>query len=101
MLTGQRPFSGDSHLSILSSILRDSPPSISELKRMCPRYLERIILRCVAKEPERRFQTVLDVRNELAELKEEIDSGTIALPGGMEESGAPGRIGWLPSAPSP
>jgi len=43
-----------------------------------PRELGRIVMRCLAKEPERRVQTALDVRNELEELKAEIDSGVLA-----------------------
>lgn len=75
MITGQRPFQGDSNASTISSILRDTPTSITELKPNLPRHLARIIQHCLAKSPDRRYQSVLDVRNELEELKKEIDSG--------------------------
>ncbi len=48
-----------------------------------PRELERVILRCLRKEPDRRYQTMLDVRNDLQELEEEIGargSGMAARP---------------------
>jgi len=45
-----------------------------------PRELERVILRCLRKEPDRRYQTMLDVRNELQELEEQIQSRTSGVP---------------------
>jgi len=75
MATGRRPFQGDTNMSTLSSILRDSPPSITELKHALPRHLGRIIKRCLAKDRERRYQTASDVCHELEALKEELDSG--------------------------
>jgi serine/threonine protein kinase len=77
MATGQRPFKGDTSVSIISSIMKDTPESITDLNQSLPRHLGRIVKRCLAKEPGRRFQTALDLRNELEELKEEIDSGEL------------------------
>jgi Tol biopolymer transport system component len=79
MATGERPFKGDSPVSTLSSILRDKPPSVNELKHSLPRHLGRIIRHSLAKDPARRYQTALDLRNELEELKEEIDSGELEI----------------------
>ena len=79
MATGERPFRGDSAVSLLSSILRDTPPSVKQLKQSLPRQLGRIIRRCLAKDVERRYQTALDLRNELEELKQEIDSGELEM----------------------
>lgn len=75
MTTGRRPFQGDSNMSTLTAILRDTPPSITELKHVLPRHLGRIVKRCLAKDRERRYQTASDVCHELVALKEEIDSG--------------------------
>ena len=75
MIAGKRPFSGDSHASIVSSILRDAPPSITELNPALPVRLAKIIQRCLAKDPPRRYQSALDIRNDLAELEQELDSG--------------------------
>jgi len=75
MTTGRRPFEGDSNMSTLTSILRDTPPPVTELKQVLPRHLGRIVKRCLAKDRERRYQAASDVRNELEALKEEIDSG--------------------------
>ena len=78
MATGQRPFRGDSSISVLSAILRDTPTSVCELRPNLPRELGRIVQRCLAKDPERRFQTALDVRNQLEELRTEIGASAAA-----------------------
>lgn len=75
MLTGQGPFSGDTNASVICSILRDTPTSVTTLNNRLPRHLGRIVMRCLVKDPSRRFQTALDLRNELEELREEIRSG--------------------------
>jgi len=78
MATGERPFCGDTSMSTIGAILNDQPASVTELNRSLPRHLGRIIRRCLAKDPDRRYQTALDLRNELEELKAEIDSGELA-----------------------
>ncbi len=83
LATGRRPFRGGSSARLLSSILRDRPPPVSDLRHDLPRQLSRIIRLCLEKEPERRYQSALDVRNELAALREEVTaspySGTGAV----------------------
>ncbi len=86
MATGERPFRGDTKMSTIGSILREEPASVTELNRSLPRDLGRIIRRCLAKDPDRRYQTTLDLRNELEELKAEIDSGELAAEPGVATS---------------
>ena len=68
MITGERPFKGESSASLITAILRDRPGSVSRLRADVPPALERVILRCLQKDPDRRFQTAKDLRNELEEL---------------------------------
>ena len=75
MATGERPFKGHSVLSILSSIVRDAPRPPSELNPHLPRDLARIIRRCLAKDPEERYQSAKDLRNDLSDLRQELSSG--------------------------
>jgi serine/threonine protein kinase len=75
MATGQRPFSGDTNLSILSSILRDAPRSVTDINPALPPDFGRIIRRALAKNPERRYQSAKDLRNDLEDLKAALDSG--------------------------
>ena len=74
---GQRPFSGDTNVSILSAILKDTPKSLTELRADLPRELAKIVRRCLQKGPEQRYQTAKDLRNELESLKEELASGEL------------------------
>ena len=75
MLSGQRPFGGDTAASILSSIIKDTPQAVSDLNPAIPRDLAKIVKRCLAKDPERRYQNSKDVRNELEEAKQDVDTG--------------------------
>ena len=78
MVTGRRAFQGDSTLSTLSAVLREEPKPASQIVDGLPRELERIIARCLRKSPERRFQTMADLKVALEELKEESDSGSLS-----------------------
>ncbi|MEE8367931.1 MAG: protein kinase [Thermoanaerobaculia bacterium] len=83
MATGKRPFVGDTPMSTLSSILRDTPESVTDLNHNLPRHLGRIIKHCLEKDPERRYQSAQDLRNELEGLKEEWDSGVLQSSSGI------------------
>jgi len=78
MATGKRPFQGDTSMSTIGAILKDEPSSVTEVNPALPRHAGRILRRCLAKDPDRRYQTALDLRNELEELKGEVDSGVHA-----------------------
>src|SRR5262252_5984237 len=96
MVTGRKAFQGDSKLSTLSAILREEPKPASQVTEGTPRDLERVIGRCLRKSPDRRFQTMADLRVALEELKEESDSGTLgtALAGPRRHRG---RLAWAVS----
>jgi serine/threonine protein kinase/tetratricopeptide (TPR) repeat protein len=68
MATGHRPFGGNSSAELASSILRDSPPSVTDVRTDLPNDLARIIRRCLEKEPRHRMQTARDVSNEFRDL---------------------------------
>jgi non-specific serine/threonine protein kinase len=82
MATGQRPFAGDTSAALISSIMRDSPPTVTEINESLPRHLARIIQHCLEKDPEARYQSAKDVRNELKSLRREVDSGMVATGSG-------------------
>ena len=79
MATGERPFKGDSPISTLSSILRDTPSSVTELNPRMPKELGRVIRRALAKDPDRRQQTGKDLRNELDDIRQELQSGELSV----------------------
>lgn len=74
MATGHLPFRGETPAATISSILRDSPRDIVDVKPQLPRELSRIIKKCLAKTPERRYQSMLDLRNDIDELQFQLDS---------------------------
>jgi len=94
MATGERPFKGDTNISTISSILREDPPSVTELKKAMPRHLSRIVKRCLMKDPDRRYQSAHDLRNDLLELREEIASGELTVSPGVLAPRS-GRPAWL------
>ena len=91
MLTGRRPFAGSTPSETLASIIKDTPPGLSELSPGLPRELTRLVRICLSKDPSRRVLTAVHIRNELAELKRELDSGEL-LPGAPATP--PTRSGW-------
>ena len=79
MATGERPFKGDTNVSVLSAILKDTPRPVTDSNPELPPDLARIVRRCLAKDPERRYQTAADLRNELEELKQDTATGTVTM----------------------
>ncbi len=76
MLTGSRPFTGDSSPMLMSSILRDTPSSASPIcGSEVPEPLGRLILRCLEKRPDDRVQTARDIYNELKHVQKQLESG--------------------------
>jgi TolB-like protein/Flp pilus assembly protein TadD len=75
MATGKKPFEGDTSISVISSILKDSPVPVSEVNHSLPNHLGRVVSRCLAKDPNRRYQMALEIKNELEGLREESSFG--------------------------
>ena len=92
MISGQKAFQGDSKLSTLTAVLKQEPKPISQLVADVPPDLEKIVNRCLRKAPERRLQTMADLKVALEELKEESDSSTLA---GTPSVVRPARWTWV------
>jgi len=67
MSTGQAAFSGDTPLAVALKQIRESPPSPRNLQPGLPAQVEYVILKCLCKDPEKRFQAVEEVESALAE----------------------------------
>jgi eukaryotic-like serine/threonine-protein kinase len=63
--TGQRAFEGKSQLSVASAILEKEPAPISAVKPMTPRAMDHAVKKCLAKQPEERWQSASDLASEL------------------------------------
>ncbi|HET8549180.1 MAG TPA: protein kinase, partial [Bryobacteraceae bacterium] len=96
MLTGRRAFSGDSPVSTLASILQAEPDDISRHVPGVPRELNRILRRCLEKSPERRWQSMADVRMALEDVRQDLHSGLLNQPAAATAEVRPARISrWL------
>jgi serine/threonine protein kinase/Tol biopolymer transport system component len=91
MLTGRRAFAGDSAAATLAAVMREQPKAPSEVAPDVPHDLEKVILRCLRKEADRRYQSMADVKLELEQIKEDSDSQQ--LPGTASASSRPRRYG--------
>ena len=80
MVSGVRAFGGDNALSTLSAILRDEAKPMTQVAPDVPPQIEQLIGRCLRKEPDRRWQSMQDVRMALGALKHESDSGQLYKP---------------------
>jgi eukaryotic-like serine/threonine-protein kinase len=70
MLTGKRAFAGKSQLSVASAILEKDPEPLNALQPLTPVLLERVVRRCLAKDPEERWQNTRDLATELRWIAE-------------------------------
>jgi serine/threonine protein kinase len=71
MATGVRPFAGESRLSLLAKTVGEEPAPPSARVPSIPLDLEKTILRCLRKEPNRRYQTMADLKVALEDIAEE------------------------------
>ena len=65
MATGTKAFGGDSHASVIAAIDRENPPPISTTRPIVSLALDRVIQKCLAKNPDARWQTARDLADEL------------------------------------
>jgi TolB-like protein/truncated hemoglobin YjbI/predicted Ser/Thr protein kinase len=91
MATGQGPFVGGTTAELISSILRDTPKPVSGLRAELPMGLERIIERCLAKEPAERYASARELRCALELLRRE-GSQSVSIP----DAGGEASIAVMP-----
>jgi Tol biopolymer transport system component len=80
MLTGLRPFRGDSHVETMNAILKEDPPELTTSGANVPMALDRIVRRCLEKNPEERFHSAHDLGLALETLS------ATSTPGGSSPS---------------
>jgi TolB-like protein/tetratricopeptide (TPR) repeat protein len=90
MLCGRRPFGGDNTASMISSILRDRPAPVADVKPGLPARLVEIVDRCLEKDPESRLQTAETLRDELREVQREAITGQATV----ARVSTRGRLAW-------
>jgi eukaryotic-like serine/threonine-protein kinase len=95
MLTARRAFRGDSTVSTLAAILTTEPTPLSTEIAGLPTELVRIVSRCLRKPPEKRWQSIADVRIALEELKQDLEAGRTDAPAAAVSAR---RRLWIPIA---
>lgn len=103
--TGRKPFTGESSVDVLHAIVRQAPTPVEQIAPTIPRALVRTIRRCLAKDPERRFQGMKDLALELHDMVDEwetlaLPTGTVSSASALSSLGAArksglGRVGWI------
>ncbi len=78
MVTGRRAFSGATRMSTLAAILHTEPPPPSQAIPGLSPDLEKLILRCLRKSPERRWQSMADLKVALEDMLEELNARKVA-----------------------
>jgi serine/threonine protein kinase len=73
LATGRRPFTGANFAEIVNNIVHAQPPALARLNYDVPPELERIILKCLQKQSERRYQSARELLVDLKNLRREID----------------------------
>jgi serine/threonine-protein kinase len=79
MLTGRKAFQGESHASLIAAIISSEPPAMTEPQPLTPPALERVVRRCLAKDPEQRWHSAHDVTLELNWIAETDAEGKAGL----------------------
>ncbi len=77
MVTGQKAFQSKNYSSLMASILTTEPPPMS-VAPFTPAWLERLVRRCLAKDPEERYQSMRDVVLDLRALPRDAAAATVA-----------------------
>jgi len=96
MVTGASPFRGSTSMDVMSAILQKEAPRPSQVNAEVPAELERIIGKCLEKEPGERYQDTRDLVLDLRKLKRDTESGTVshAVPGPPVPRRRPRRLVW-------
>jgi Tol biopolymer transport system component len=90
MATGTRAFEGESQASLIAAILRETPRSITELQPLTPPALERVVRRCLEKDPDARFQNARDLAFDLDGVSGSVTGAGSPAPGSTRS--ARGRL---------
>lgn len=118
MLTGRRAFEGETKVSTLAAVIATDPAPPRTSHGPLPQEVERVVMRALRKDPQRRWQTMTDLKIALQDLKDDSESGrlTAAAPApsrpprrtwlaaglvGLAVLAAGGIVAWLVLKPRP
>src|SRR5207247_7325506 len=91
--TGHKPFEGEDILDSLHKIVHAPTPQIKEINAKAPDELQRIVRRCLAKDPEERYQTIKDLALDVKEVSQELTGAAVDT--AVPSSGSTETLGRL------
>ncbi len=94
MATGKRAFEGKSKTSLIGAIVSGEPTPISRLQPLTPPAFEHVVSRCLAKEPDERWQSASDIAQELRWIREAGSQAGVAAPVAQRRQ-LRSRVSWL------
>jgi Tol biopolymer transport system component len=95
-LTGKRAFQGSSQASLITAIMSVDPPLVSTLQPRASSTLDRVVSRCMAKDPDDRWQSARDLRQELIWIQEGGPSASAPAPPTKRKPGL--ALAWIAAA---
>ena len=102
LATGQKPFTGATLAEIVNNIVHSQPPAIARLNYNVPPELERITLKCLQKQPDRRYQSARELMVDLRNLARELEHGAVpaepAMYSRVDSTQAPAGVPAAPAA---
>ena len=94
-ITGQKAFAGKDQIEVLNKIIREPIAPLAALNPNAPADLQRIVRRCLAKDPEQRYQNIKDVAIELKEVRRELqERGVDTTVPPVSSAGTEARTPW-------
>ena len=97
MVTGHRAFEGKSQASLIAAIMEREPPSISTVQPMTPPALDHVVRKCLAKDPDDRWQSASDVAGELRWISEADSKAGVPTPVARRRRSRE-RLAWIVAA---
>lgn len=98
MATGKPAFAGKSRASLIAAILSSEPPSMSGLHSMTPAGIERVVRKCLAKDPDDRWQSASDLASELNWMVEGGSQSGVASSTVSPDRKKSAQFGWFVAA---
>jgi class 3 adenylate cyclase len=101
LITGQPPYTADSARALAMAVMSQAPSPPSTLRADCPRELDRVILRCLEKSPENRYEAFEEIEQDLQTLCSALGQAAAGSPAAPPPGRAPTPFPTATPTPAP